>query len=142
MTKKRMSDKETPLSGWTFEEVCDAMVGDGGLELSNLAYQSLYIEGMSNDSFVMVLAQWTPRWRAFMEEFLPDEDFGVDDSPKKSIYISGRFTFSICERLCEHFPDYADAFTRVPPIGQVKFVALAGEGFVLYDVTPSSTHLQ
>ena len=72
-----------------------------------------------------------------MEDYLPEEDWEMPGSSGKLAYMQGRFKFSICERLCEEFPDDVESLMKVPPAGQVKFVALAEDGFVLHDIIPS-----
>lgn len=127
----------------SFEDVCKEMVDSGGLKLSDLAHHSLYVEGMSNDSFVMVLAQWTPLLREFMREYLPEEDWDrAVGSSEEIVYMSGQFKFGICRRLCEYFPEQAEDLMKVPPPGQVKLVALTEDGFIVHYIIPSPLHAQ
>ncbi len=127
----------------SFEEVCKKMVDSGGLKLSNLAYHSLYVEERPNDSFVLVLAEWTPVLREFMREYLPDEDWDVAaGSSEKLVYMGGQFKFGICRRLCEYFPDQEEDLMKVPPPGQVRLVALTENGFILHDIIPSPLQAQ
>lgn len=115
---------------------------ENGIKLSNMAYKSLYVEGLSNDDFVMVCVEWASEWRVVIQEFLPDEDWEANENPDNFDYASGLLSFSFCELLCEYFPEYTDVLMAPPPPGKVKAIALADGGYVMYEISPSPAPLQ
>lgn len=124
------------------KEICNEMVAQSGLRICHVAYESLYTRGLPNDTFVMVCVEWLPHWRALMDKFLPGHNWEEGDDSEEVAYISVQVPFSFCELLSEYFPGDAEIIMEPPSDGKVKVIALAGEGFTLYEVDPWPLQLQ
>ena len=143
MSSNLVPDEETPLSdGELIQEVHNGMMDDNELELADMAYRALHIQGLENDVFVIVCIQLEPQWRALVEEFIPDFDWDATFDSEKFRYVMSRVPFSFCESLCEYFPDDTDILMTSPSDEKVRVIAIAGGDFSLYKVDPYPLQLQ
>ena len=135
-------EKTPPPDGESLQDLHDGMIYDNEFEFADIAHRAMYIQGLENDAFVIVCIQLEPKWRALIEEFVPDFDWEAMFDSEKFRYVIGRVQFSFCESLSEYFPEDVEILMTPPSDGKARGIVIAGNDFSLYKIDPYPLQLQ